>query len=136
MERDFGPTGHDYLRAGGPVDPEVCSLSQAEIDALLADRLRAKLGRDYRKADNIQHWMWDRGVRVHDRRRQWRADGISFADDDDDDDDDGGGGGGGDRRYTRGAGTGREGRGPACSRSPHSQPPLPYSLETLSSSKF
>lgn len=108
----FGPNGHDYQRTGGPMHTS-CQLSENEIHSLLAERLQCKLDRNYKKADNIQHMMWDAGVRIHDGRRQWRYDGGSFADDDGSD--------------SRGRDAGkrinqRRSKGAGCSKSPYSEP--------------
>jgi len=79
-ERDFGPTGHDYLQVGEPLDPTHCPLTEDEINALLADRLRAKMSRDFDHADSVKAQLEDAGVFVHDGLKAWRADGeTSFA---------------------------------------------------------
>ena len=107
----FGPNGHDYKRTGGPMHAS-CKLSENEIHSLLAERLQCKLDRNYKKADNIQHMMWDSGVRIHDGRRQWRYDGGSFADDD-------GSATGGRQARTR---IKQRSKGAGCSKSPYSEP--------------
>ena len=106
----FGPNGHDYQRTGGPMHPS-CQLSEKEIHSLLAERLKCKLDRNYQKADNIQHMMWDAGVRIHDGRKQWRYDGGSFADEDGD----------GSSRNRQGRRDQRS-KGSACMKSPYSEP--------------
>ena len=106
----FGPNGHDYQRTGGPMHPS-CQLSEKEIHPLLAERLQCKLDRNYQKADNIQHMMWDAGVRIHDGRKQWRYDGGSFADEDGD----------GSSRNRQGRRDQRS-KGAACIKSPYSEP--------------
>lgn len=66
---------------GGPIDPAVCGLEVAEVDALLARRLQAKLRRDFATADALQAELChDHGVQVHDGRKEWRADGETFGD--------------------------------------------------------
>jgi len=75
--RDFGPKGHDYDRASNEFSEE-CIFTESEIDDMLAQRLQAKLSRDFRTADSIQEKLWDGGVAVHDGQKLWRADGVSF----------------------------------------------------------
>ena len=108
----FGPNGHDYQRTGGPMHAS-CQLSENEIHSLLAERLQCKLDRNYKKADNIQHMMWDAGVRIHDGRRQWRCDGGSFADDDGSD-------AGG--RHAKKRMQQQRKKSAGCSKSPYSEP--------------
>jgi len=114
----FGPNGHDYQRTGGPRHPS-CQLSEKEIHSLLAERLQCKLDRNYKKADNIQHMMWDAGVRIHDGRKQWRYDGASFADDDESDTGGRYAGKRGKREVIR---NGQRSQGAACTKSPYSGP--------------
>uniref|UniRef100_A0A7S4D978 Uncharacterized protein n=1 Tax=Heterosigma akashiwo TaxID=2829 RepID=A0A7S4D978_HETAK len=66
-ERDFGPTGHDYQQTGGPIDPQHCSLTEDEINALLADRLRAKMSRNFDHADMVKAQLDSAGVSVNDK---------------------------------------------------------------------
>lgn len=75
--RDFGPTGHDYTQVGD-IDPAACTLSVSEIDALLAERLQAKMSRDFSTADGIQSHLTDQGVFVMDGFKEWRADGQEW----------------------------------------------------------
>ena len=50
----------------------------AEIDGLVAERLAAKLRKDFRQADELLRKLEARGVSVSDDARNWRADGQSF----------------------------------------------------------
>ena len=77
--KDFGPTGHDYEMSAdaGPIAVDV---SESEINAMIAARLRAKMSRNFEEADEIQVQLTDAGVFVHDARKEWRADGIMFGD--------------------------------------------------------
>lgn len=45
---------------------------------MLAERSRAKFGRDFEKADSIQAELNDEGVFVHDVLKEWRADGVPY----------------------------------------------------------
>ena len=110
----FGPNGHDYQQTGGPMHAS-CQLSENEIHSLLAERLQCKLDRNYKKADNIQHMMWDAGVRIHDGKRQWRYDGGSFSDDDDN------GSGAGGRHAGKRMKQQRK-KSAGCNKSPYSEP--------------
>ncbi|GMI34224.1 hypothetical protein TrCOL_g13831 [Triparma columacea] len=76
---DFGPTGHDYVR--NEKDESVLSDEKIEeIDALLAERLQAKLTRKFDIADGIQIRLEEEfDVVVHDGYKEWRGDGSDFA---------------------------------------------------------
>lgn len=76
----FGRNGHDYTQIGGDIDESVCSLRLHEIHRLIAKRLGHKLMREYDKADEIQATLYKNGVKIHDKLRQWRADGGTFDD--------------------------------------------------------
>ena len=74
---DFGPKGHDYEMS--PLAKSVESdLSLDQINAMLAERLQHKLGRQFGEADKIQQTLIEHGVYIHDGRKEWRADGISM----------------------------------------------------------
>ncbi|GMI11102.1 hypothetical protein TrRE_jg448, partial [Triparma retinervis] len=76
---DFGPTGHDYVRN----EKDQSELTEEKIDsinALLAERLQAKLSRDFHTADGIQVRLQEElDVIVHDGYKEWRGDGSDFA---------------------------------------------------------
>mmetsp|Transcript_28843 Transcript_28843/g.42565 ORF Transcript_28843/g.42565 Transcript_28843/m.42565 type:complete len:846 (-) Transcript_28843:18-2555(-) len=73
----MGPHGHDYSMSYGAGD-NTSSLSDEEIHALLAERLQAKKQHNFRQADALQQDLIAAGVFVHDKLKEWRADGISF----------------------------------------------------------
>jgi len=75
--RDFGPNGHDYASAPA-AGPFSSALSEAEVHAALAERLVAKLRRDFTVADRIQFELAGAGVFMDDRNKLWRADGVPF----------------------------------------------------------
>ncbi len=77
--QDFGPDGHDYHRSSD-AGPNTSEFSDPEINDLIAERLQAKLSRNFNKADDIQSQLLSNGVYVHDGRKEWRADGIPFGD--------------------------------------------------------
>jgi cysteinyl-tRNA synthetase len=74
-QKRFGPNGHDYLPSpdAGPIRSEY---SESDIHALLAERLQAKMQRDFFTADKIQDELRGAGVSIHDGLKEWRADGI------------------------------------------------------------
>jgi cysteinyl-tRNA synthetase len=76
----FGKNGHDYIQIGDGIDKNICQLELHEIHKLLSKRLEYKLLKQYNKADEIQSQLYDNGVRVHDKLKQWRCDGGIFAD--------------------------------------------------------
>jgi cysteinyl-tRNA synthetase len=78
--RQFGRNGHDYVQIGGEIDESMCSLKLHEIHSFLSKRLEYKLLKRYDKADEIQSILYENGVKIHDRLKQWRADGGIFAD--------------------------------------------------------
>ena len=51
-DRDFGELGHDYERS--PEDTADLPMPESKINELLAERLQAKLIRDFQVADQIQ----------------------------------------------------------------------------------
>jgi cysteinyl-tRNA synthetase len=78
-QRDFGPNGHDYILSPDAGE-STSSFSEAEIHAMLAERLQAKMNRDFSVADSIQIDLINEGVFVHDGMKEWRADGTPFGD--------------------------------------------------------
>lgn len=78
--RQFGRYGHDYTQIGDEIDEAICPLALHEIHSLIAKQLGHKLVREYKKADEIQTVLFANWVRIHDRNRQWRADGGTFDD--------------------------------------------------------
>ena len=77
--QDFGPNGHDY-EMSGDAGANSSGLSDQEIHGMIAERLMAKLSRDFGTADNIQTNLVARGVFVHDGIKEWRSDGIAYGD--------------------------------------------------------
>jgi len=75
--RNMGPHGHDYNESPN-AGPNNSQLGEEEIHSLLAQRLRAKKGHDFRTADAIQQELIEGGVFVHDAQKEWRADGKPF----------------------------------------------------------
>jgi len=78
--RQFGRNGHDYEQIGDGIDSIFCSLPLHEIHSLLSKRLEFKLVKKFDKADEIQSILYENGVKVHDKLKQWRADSGIFAD--------------------------------------------------------
>ena len=78
--RTLNRYGHDYTQIGDEIDTHVCQLSLQEIHSLIAQRLECKLTKRFREADEIQQTLYENGVKVHDKLRQWRADSGVFED--------------------------------------------------------
>jgi cysteinyl-tRNA synthetase len=78
-DREFGPNGHDYDKSFD-AGPNASSLSEERIHSMIAERLQAKLNRNFDVADRLQYELVEAGVFVHDAMKQWRADGIPFGD--------------------------------------------------------
>ena len=77
-KKQFGRNGHDYTQIGNDIDQDFCSLKLHEIHGLIAKRLGFKLMRDFKKADEIQTVLYKNGIQIHDKLKQWRADGGIF----------------------------------------------------------
>lgn len=77
--RDFGPNQHDYVLSAD-AGPSISQLSEKDINSLLAERLQAKLNRNYDVADKIQLDLIENSVFVHDGTKEWRADGVPYGD--------------------------------------------------------
>jgi len=73
--RDLGPNGHDY-RPSADQGPNTSPYTEIEIHRLIAQRLQAKFARNFQEADDIQGTLAEGGVYVHDKRKEWRADGV------------------------------------------------------------
>jgi cysteinyl-tRNA synthetase len=65
----FGPTGHDYRRD----DDGQTVVDEAVVNQLLAQRLRAKMAREYDAADQAKQQLSELGVRVLDQAKTWSA---------------------------------------------------------------
>ena len=77
--QDFGPNGHDYAYTSD-AGPNASGLSDQDIHGMIAERLMAKLSRDFGTADAIQVDLVARGVFVHDGIKEWRSDGVAYGD--------------------------------------------------------
>jgi hypothetical protein len=88
----FGPKGHDYRRD----DDGSATVDEGKIDAMLAERLQAKMSRDFPTADRIRDQLRGMGIEVYDQERTWKAGGGGG----------GGGYGGGGGGYRGGGGGG------------------------------
>ena len=71
-----GSNARDYLPkpTAGPIADD-CRLTEEQIHSLLRKRGGCKLRRQYEEADDILNVLNQNGVYVHDKRREWRADG-------------------------------------------------------------
>ena len=76
---DFGPTGHDYHPCRNAAAPS-SRLSEPDIHSKIAERLMAKMNRDFGTADRVQLELAEEGVYINDRTKEWRADGVRFID--------------------------------------------------------
>jgi hypothetical protein len=76
------PLGHGYLPAvdAGPISPLVLGkLTEEQIHYLITRRLKCQISRNYSEADQILSGLVAAGVYLHDKRKEWRADGqMSF----------------------------------------------------------
>eukprot|EP01047_Picozoa_sp_COSAG01_P087838 COSAG01_NODE_20392_length_956_cov_1.645274_1_plen_267_part_10 len=68
----FGPTGHDYRRD----DDGQTVVDEAVVNQLLAQRLRAKMAREYDAADQAKQQLSELGVRVFDQAKTWSAGAV------------------------------------------------------------
>jgi cysteinyl-tRNA synthetase len=58
--------GKNILGQTGMITTPASSLSEPEIHSMIAQRLKAKMSRNFDRADNIQRDLIDSGVFVHD----------------------------------------------------------------------
>ena len=56
------------------------SIFLPSLHRLLAERLQAKMSRNFEVADGIQNDLIEAGVFVHDGLKEWRSDGVPFGD--------------------------------------------------------
>jgi len=75
--KKYGPKGHDY-QLFAECGPKMSRISDQEIDRLLAERIKAKVDRNYPLADKYKNELLAAGVFIHDGSRQFRNDGVSF----------------------------------------------------------
>ena len=75
----FGPNGHDYNNAN-QAGPNSSRMTEAAIHRMVAQRLTAKMNRQFDVADKLQAEMAEDGIFVNDRTKEWRADGLRFID--------------------------------------------------------
>ena len=70
--------GHDYLPPAdaGPISP-LCKLTEGQIHYLITKRGQCKKARNFQEADKILDGLTRSGVYLHDKRKEWRADGIN-----------------------------------------------------------
>ena len=64
------PTEHDYTR---DENDETEDVDIAWVDSMLLDRLQAKIRREFDKADAVRAELREKGVRVDDGAKTWRA---------------------------------------------------------------
>ena len=68
----FGPLGHNYLATGGAdYGSELDEATLASVHSLLAERLVAKVTREFERADTLRDQLRGMGVRVDDRVKEW-----------------------------------------------------------------
>ena len=68
-----------YSRETSDADPdELTEAEIAEIQAMVDERLQAKLHRNFNTADDLLETLNERGVQVSDDLRRWRTDGKGF----------------------------------------------------------
>lgn len=78
--KDFGLLGHDYSRSiDDSTDISYVPGGFDTINRLLANRLSAKLARNFGLADDIRSELLGYGISTNDGTKNWRADGRAFA---------------------------------------------------------
>lgn len=71
----LGPKEHDYVRwAEDKEDLSLIDGGEQTVDALLAERVQAKIDHDYHAADRILNELSALGVAVHDKLKMWKVD--------------------------------------------------------------
>lgn len=76
--KSFSSISHDYLPEpnAGPISFN-CRLTEDQIHAAISKRLQCKRKREFDAADKILAGLNEGGVYVHDKRKEWRADGLN-----------------------------------------------------------
>jgi len=74
---NFGPNGHDYELCS-QAGPNSSRMTEAAIHRMVAERLMAKMNRDFVRADKVQLELAEEGIFVNDKTKEWRADGVRF----------------------------------------------------------
>ena len=87
-----------------PQDDGGVQVDEAKVNGMLAQRMQAKMGRDFVTADNLRDELRAMGVEVYDKEKTWKAGGASSFQN-------GGMGGGGGGGGGMGGGGGGEGGG-------------------------
>lgn len=67
--------GYKLAADAGPILPS-CPLTEFQIHKVLAVRKRYQRSQHYEKADHLLQGLIQAGVFVHDKRKEWRADGL------------------------------------------------------------
>ena len=77
VAREHTDAEHEYSLAvgAGPIHPK-CPLDESQIHRVIAGRAVFQRKQDYEKADQLLKGLNRNGVFVHDKRREWRADGL------------------------------------------------------------
>ena len=70
--------GQGFQQTGGPINGGSCQLTHDEIIQIIKTRTKARRSRNFQKADEILSDLRNRGVFIDDRRKLWRADGVTF----------------------------------------------------------
>jgi cysteinyl-tRNA synthetase len=58
--------------------PNVSTLSDDEIHKLLGKRMRYRKFKSFMKADQVLHYLKDAKIYVDDKKKEWRADGVTY----------------------------------------------------------
>merc|ERR1712087_1083974 len=67
----YGPGSHDYRRIG--LDDDENQIDEGHVNQLLAERLQARITRDFVTADRLRDKLRDIGVEVDDKEKTWTA---------------------------------------------------------------
>jgi cysteinyl-tRNA synthetase len=83
LERDEtvarGSSEHHYIQTPGAGPIQCPTLSSDEIHKLLEERHRARISRDFARADQIREELTSEGVTINDKTKEWRADGVLYS---------------------------------------------------------
>jgi len=77
QNRDFGPLGHDYVRAAND-NAELDEAKIGHINDLIARRLQAKISRNFGEADALRDQLRAECIAINDKTKEWSVDADAY----------------------------------------------------------
>jgi cysteinyl-tRNA synthetase len=76
---ELASSEHHYIQSPGAGPIQCPTLTWDEIHKLLEERHRARITRDFARADQIRDHLASEGVTINDKTKEWRADGVRYS---------------------------------------------------------